>query len=107
MTEIDGEDGAYHVRVGPFRSRAVAERLERFLLAMDAEARVNAGQELPPGNVMAAVIRGQAGLQDAPGHYVIRCDGGPKQPKTSVEFSSGSKYREAETAPVLSGESHE
>jgi hypothetical protein len=97
VIEIDEDGGVYFVRVGPFRSRALAERLERALEAMDAEARLNAGQPLPAADVMGAVNHGLDTLQKSAGHHVVRLDGAPGKPVT-VETSSGGKWRTAEPA---------
>lgn len=94
MTEIDDSAAGFYVKVGPFEDRARAEKVRKFLDAMEAEARVNADGELPPANVINAIMDGHDWLQKGPGHYELRVDGAPKAP-AAVDFSAGRKYSKA------------
>jgi hypothetical protein len=98
LIEIEPSAAGFYVRVGPFEAKEQAEHVRSTLIQLSAEARANAMQSPIPGSVLAAVEAGHQHLDQAPGHYVLRVDGGPGRPASKVELSTGGNFTHAKTA---------
>ena len=95
MIEVDKTDAGIFVRMGPFETEEQARHAIDTLKQLSAEGWAVARERLRvrPRVLDQAIDQALEALGAAPGHFILRGDGGPGQ-RLKVQLATGTNFEE-------------